>query len=48
VLGFQLQLIKFLGLDKDVMTLGVLVALDDLLFGYLFEAALGLNTLLGI
>ena len=29
VLGFQLQLLNFFGVDQNVMPLGVLVALDD-------------------
>ena len=37
VLGFQLQLLNFFGVDQNVMPLGVLVALDDFLFGNLGE-----------
>ena len=44
VLGLKLQRVKFLWLDKDVVPLGVLIALDDFFFGHFLEASVGLNT----
>ena len=44
-LAFELQRVKFLGLDQDVMPFGVFIALDDLFLWHLFEAMLGLDTL---
>jgi len=45
VFGFELERVNFLRIDKDVMTLGVLVPLMISSSGTLFEALLGLNAL---
>ena len=45
VLGFEFKLVKFLGLNEDVVALGVLIALDDFFFGDFLEAALRFNAL---
>jgi hypothetical protein len=53
VLGLQLEVVQFLGINQDVMPLGVLVAFDDFLLGnfrklisiaYPFDVANGLPT----
>jgi hypothetical protein len=45
VLRLQLQGVKFLRLDQDIMALGMLVALDDFFFWNLFESLPHLNAL---
>src|SRR6476660_4821822 len=45
VFGLKFRRIKFLWFYKDMMPLGVLVALDDLFFGDFLEAVLGLDAL---
>ena len=45
VLGFEFQRVNLFGLDQDMVTLGVFIALDDFFLRNLFEALLGLNAL---